>query len=262
VSGSSLLAAALFSVVVGVSFVVSAAPLPCTCCWCSCCMVRLFSAVVWLSGAAPPCNLSLEVAALTFQLCSDRDLYPWALTFLKLLLCEGLSTEFLCEGLSDRSFLLSEGLTSEMHVWNPCGSIFLVARKFLHLLARDSTYMVDLWTGLCLSIITNGFASLCVAVTSSKVSLPGKVSYLFSLSDLDFALSFCFDLSRFMYQHWRLSDLDCMLSFSSYFWSLVCCSWSDWVFILSFRSVDLYEFYSSIIDQNLMIILDLPINYI
>jgi hypothetical protein len=43
------------------------------------------------------------------------------------------------------------------------------------------------------------FASLCVVVTSSEVSLQGKVSYLFSLSDLDFALSFCFDLSRSMY---------------------------------------------------------------
>ena len=28
---------------------------------------------------------------------------------------------------------------------------------------------------------TNGFASLCVAVTSSEVSLQGKVSYLFQI---------------------------------------------------------------------------------
>jgi hypothetical protein len=33
-----------------------------------------------------------------------------------------------------------EGLTFV----NPCGPISLVARKFIHLLARDPTYMVDL----------------------------------------------------------------------------------------------------------------------
>jgi len=36
------------------------------------------------------------------------------------------------------------------------------------------------------------FTSLCVVVTSSEVSLQGKVSYLFSLSDLDFALIYLY----------------------------------------------------------------------
>jgi len=94
------------------------------------------------------------------------------------------------------TYSLCEGLT----VGSLCGPILLVARKFLHLLARDPTYMVDLWPGLCLSIITNGSASLVVAVISSEVRFKDKASYLLTTFRSEPCFDFStVDLSRFVF---------------------------------------------------------------
>jgi hypothetical protein len=42
------------------------------------------------------------------------------------------------------TFCLCEGLTTENSCVVFCGPFSLVARNFIHLLARDLTYMVDL----------------------------------------------------------------------------------------------------------------------
>ena len=85
------------------------------------------------------------------------------------------------------TYCLCEGLI----VGSVCGPIPLVARKFLHLLARYPTYMVDLWARLYLSIIIIGYASLVVDVTYSELRFQKKASYLL----ITFRSVLCFDFS-------------------------------------------------------------------
>ena len=63
-------------------------------------------------------------------------------------------------------------------VWSQNFSVWcfllLVARKFIHLLVRDLTYMVDQWPWIFLSISTNGISSLMCDCISFLVSLQGK----------------------------------------------------------------------------------------
>ena len=130
-------------------------------CWCN----SPFAAVGWLW--VQPLFLLWDVCSVQTVI-SSLEL----LAFLKLPCVRVFVHRNSVWGFECLTYYLCEGLT----VASFCGPIPLVARKFLHLLARDPTYMVDLWAGLCLSIITIGSASLVVAVTSSEVSLQGKVN--------------------------------------------------------------------------------------
>ena len=58
----------------------------------------------------------------------------------------------LYEGLGPWKFLCVWGFNHRFLMWCLCGPFSLVARNSIHLLARDLTYMVDLWTWLFLSI--------------------------------------------------------------------------------------------------------------
>ena len=115
-------------------------------------------------------------------------------------------------------------------VWGfqPCedlaGFVSLVARKILHLLVRDPTYKVDLWTEPLSEHTTNGSTSLVVTMLSSEVRLLYQVSCLLIISRSgSYLTSVLFDLFRFEFQ-----PLDLKLHIEFTFISIIVyCLWSD-----------------------------------
>jgi hypothetical protein len=113
-------------------------------------------------------DLSSMNAALLFELClshyiSEHSLtcdplqavcnpsFVWGLGSLEIFVCvRTWIPEISCvyEGLGPWKSLCVWGFNHRFLMWCLCGPFSLVARKSIHLLARDLTYMVDLWTWL------------------------------------------------------------------------------------------------------------------
>ena len=105
-------------------------------------------------------------------------------------------------------------------------------------LGKRSTYMVDLRDEPCLSIITNGSASLVVTVTSSEVRFKDQVSYLL----ISFRSEPCFDFNTVLIYIDLCINIDSFRSklyieFISSFYSF-----DLQLMIKKFLSLDLYIF--------------------